>query len=118
MLEAIQSGSIAQNSKVVKDIRREVKELKQNAHSSGADKFISYFDRPPLSSNLLFDYESCDEDGSYITPEAILLNSILQNREKGSLHGSAALGTQGMGGGPKHLRVHDLFGLAVAVVVQ
>ena len=85
VLAAIQSSSIAQNSKAlknvvreVKDIRREVKELKQNGLSSAADKSKSYFDSPYLPSNLVFDFESCDEDGSYITPEAILLNSILQ----------------------------------------
>ena len=71
VLGTVPSSSIAQNSKAlksirreVKDIRREVKKLKQNVHWSGADKFKSYFGRPYLPSSLVFDFESRDEDRS------------------------------------------------------
>ena len=111
VLEAIQSSSIAQNSKALEDIWRVVKELKQNALSSPADTFKPYFDSPYLPSNLVFDFESCDEDGSYFTPEAILLNSVFQLREKGSSQGASALGTHGMGGVGKTTALKKICGV-------
>ena len=90
VLETIQSSSIA-------DIQRDVKELKQNAHPP-ADKFKPCFDSPSLPSNLVFDFETCDDEGAHITSEGILLNSVLQLGEQGNSQGASALGTHGMGG--------------------
>ena len=70
ILEAIQSSSIA-------DIRRDVKELKQNAYSL-VTVFKPYFDIPSLHPNLVFDFESFDNESALNTPEGILLNYALQ----------------------------------------
>ena len=132
MINVVQSSSIAQNSKLLKDMERDVEDLKQYAlpisgsrkrNSSEmqeikrevkklktvlekvkqilrppADSFNQYFDSPALPQNLVFDFESCDHYGSFITSEGILLNSVLQLGEQGNSQGASALGTHGMGG--------------------
>ena len=90
VLEAIQSSSIA-------DIRRDVKELKQKAYSL-VDTFKPFFDSPSLPRNPVFDFESFDNEGAHNTPEGILLNSVLQLGDQGNSEGTSALGTHGMGG--------------------
>ena len=42
------------------------------------DVFKPHFDIPPLPSNLVFDFESFDDDNRATKPESILLNSLLQ----------------------------------------
>ena len=96
-VQVVQSSSIAENSKALENIRQTLEKLEQNALPA-ADTFKSFFDSPSLPPNLVFDFESCDDSGYYLTPEGTLLDSVLQLAEKKNSKGSSALGTHGMGG--------------------
>ena len=61
------------------------------------DVFKRHFDIPSLPSNLVFDFESDDDDNRDITPESILLNSVLLVGVRES-QGASALSAHGMGG--------------------
>ena len=71
--------------------------MEQNVHPP-TDVFKRHFDIPFLSSNLVFDFESFDDENRVSTPESILLNSVLHPGSRGSWQGASALGTHGMGG--------------------
>ena len=90
-------NSIVQNSKTLEDIRRTAEKMEQNPLYT-ADTFKSYFDSPYLPPNLVFDFDSCDENGSYVTPEGTLLHAVLHLRENGNSQGASVIGTHGMGG--------------------
>ena len=71
--------------------------MEQNMHPP-TDVFKRHFDIPSLPSNLVFDFESFDDDNRVSTPESILLHSVLHLKSRGSWQGASALGTHGMGG--------------------
>ena len=71
--------------------------MERNVHTP-TDAFKRHFDIPSLPSNLVFDFESFDDENRVSTPESILLNSVLHLGLRGSLQGASALGTHGMGG--------------------
>ena len=96
-LSVVQSGLIAEFSKELRSIQETLENLDQNALSA-RDTFKSFFDSPSLPPNLVFDFESCDESGSYLTPEGTLLDSVLQFADKENSEGSSAVGKHGMGG--------------------
>ena len=70
--EAIQSKLIAQNSKELKNVKKDVEELKQNKQPH-PHQFEQYFDSPSLPPNLVFDFDSFDNEGAQNTREGILL---------------------------------------------
>ena len=81
----------------VKKPRRGIEKMEQNIHLP-TDVFKRHFDISPLLSNLVFDFESFDDDNRVSTPESILLNSVLHLKSRGSWQGASALGTHKMGG--------------------
>ena len=81
----------------VKRPTRDMHKMEQNVHPP-TDVFKRHFDIPSLPSNLVFDFESFDDDNCVSTPESILLNSVLHLGLRGNLQGASALGTHGMGG--------------------
>ena len=111
-VEELKQGSTKRNASAIEDIKREMKKLKQNTMedikrnveklnqnaSPATDVFKRYFDIPYLGSNLVFDFDSHGNNGNFITPEGILLNSVLQPGKEYNLQGASALETHGMGG--------------------
>ena len=51
-----------------------------------------------MGSNYVFDFDSRDNDGIFIMPEGIFLNSVLQLGGQSNSQGASALGTHRMGG--------------------
>lgn len=102
------------NAHVVSQVELELKELKrsvvdvvlfkrmakleQHADEVGSDSFKSYFDKPLLPPNVVFDFVSTDADGKLVSPEGRLLDSVLCNGKSQDSRGSIAYGTHGMGG--------------------
>ena len=71
-----------------------MEELKQNKQPH-ADQFQPYFDIPSMPPNLVFDFESFDDEGVHNTPEGILLKSVLQFGVPGNSQGLQLLGRMG-----------------------
>ena len=74
-----------------------MQKLEQNVHPP-TDAFKRHFDTPFLPSNLVFDFESYDDDNRNSTPESILLNSVLHHGVSSNSQGAPTFGTHGMGG--------------------
>ena len=60
----------------VKRPKRDMQEMEQNVRTP-TDAFMRHFDIPSLPFNLMFDFESFDDDNRANTPKSILLNSVL-----------------------------------------
>ena len=71
--------------------------MEQSVHPP-TDAFEPHFDIPSLPSNVVFDFESYDDDSCVTTPESVLLHSVLDLKSQGSWQEASALGTLGMGG--------------------
>ena len=71
--------------------------MEQNVHPP-TEAFKRRFDIPSLPSNLVFDFNSFDDENRVSTPESILLNSVLHLKSRGCWQEASALGTHGMGG--------------------
>ena len=98
------SGSTKRNSSSTDNIEREVKKLKTDLEKVDQKTrprnkaFKLHFDIPSLPSNLMFDFESFDDDNRVSTPKTILLNSVLHIGFWGSWQGASELGTYGIAG--------------------
>ena len=83
--------------KEVKRLKRGKQTMEQNVHDP-TDAFKSHFDIPSLPPNLVFDFESFDDDNRVSAPESVLPNSVLHLKSRGSWQEASALGTHGIGG--------------------